>query len=182
MCNAEKSSWTTIIEHCKMQVRQLTDVKELYAGVTDPDWIRILTGQRIRIGNPDPGTWKLSPKKESEESSFFLNLIPFLGTTYSLFGSGYRIRFLCPLTEPTESESTTMETSPVRLHSISITTFNGKTNIGYWQCCGTVTIFYGSSSDFWKVTYGSGCGSDFWKSYGSGSYFRKVPVPIPTPF
>jgi hypothetical protein len=26
-----------------------------------------------------------------------------------------------------------------------------------------------------------GSGSDFWKSYGSRSYFRKVPVPVPVP-
>ncbi len=50
------------------------------------------------------------------------------------------------------------------------------------QRCGTVTIFYGSSS-----------GSDFWKvlvpvpnfesnDYGSGSYFWKDTVPVPAPY
>jgi hypothetical protein len=30
--------------------------------------------------------------------------------------------------------------------------------------------------------YGSGSGSDLRKSYGSGSYFRKIPVPVPAPY
>jgi hypothetical protein len=43
------------------------------------------------------------------------------------------------------------------------------------QCCGTVTIYYGSGS-----------GSDFLTSYGSGSTSQKVtvptvPVPVPVP-
>ncbi len=37
----------------------------------------------------------------------------------------------------------------------------------YGQCCGTVTIFYGS-----------GCGSNFWKVTGPGP----VPVPVPAPY
>ncbi len=43
-----------------------------------------------------------------------------------------------------------------------------------WQCCGTVTIFYGSGSDFWKVMVPVPTVD----SYGSGSYFWKVPVPV----
>ncbi len=64
------------------------------------------------------------------------------------------------------------------------------------QCCGTVTIFYGSGSgsDFWKVMVPVPVPTfeKLWfrfrfrllKSYGSGSgsYFRKVPVPVPATY
>jgi hypothetical protein len=40
--------------------------EKLSSSVSDPDWIRIQMGQRIRIPNPDPdpGSSKLAPKKE----------------------------------------------------------------------------------------------------------------------
>jgi hypothetical protein len=40
------------------------------------------------------------------------------------------------------------------------------------QCCGTVTIFYGSGSDFWKLWFRFRF--QLLKSYGSGSYFEKL--------
>ncbi len=61
----------------------------------------------------------------------------------------------------------------------------------YWQCCGTVTIYNGSGSgsDLWKVLVPVPTFEKFWfrfrfqllKSYGSGSYFEKVTVPVLVP-
>jgi hypothetical protein len=42
------------------------------------------------------------------------------------------------------------------------------------QCCGIVTIFYGSGSDFWK-SYGSG------SAYGSNLWKVMIPVPVTVP-
>jgi hypothetical protein len=63
------------------------------------------------------------------------------------------------------------------------------------QRCGTVTIFYGSGSDFLKSygsgsdlrkvlvpTFENGSGYEFLASYGSGSPSQKVTVPtVPVP-
>jgi hypothetical protein len=52
---------------------------------------------------------------------------------------------LLPLIAPVQRS--TLKQNLVHLSYKSISTYR----LNFYQCCGTVTIFYGSSSDFWKV-------------------------------
>ncbi len=54
-------------------------------------------------------------------------------------------------------------------HVLDLIDYNNNLLSIYGQCCGTVTIFFGS-------------GSDLLKSYGSGSDFCQDTVPVPVPY